>query len=169
MNNTAKWLMGAVLFGGTALLGNLAPRLLGDDSLSRELNAQRAMLTALSKKLDARSPPPPGSSTTVIGAACDPSLLAPQVQASVRDALDADRKDAADEKKERSISPDSAQIYAKADAWVSNKMHSKVWSPSDFGRLDAMSIGLPKEQRLELRHRVLREINSGDFEIGRMN
>lgn len=171
MDGWTKWLWGAAALGAAALLGNLAPRLYrSNDVVAKELAEQRALLTAMAKRLDARplSPMPraPGS-TTIIGAACDPATLSAQVEASVRDALAADRKDLAEEAKDVGVAPNNAEIYAKAESWIDAKLETKRWAPSDFAELARASIGLSDEQRRELKHRVLIAVNSGDFDASR--
>ena len=166
MNSTTKWLLGALALIAAALAGNLASRLhQPDDGVAKELASQRALLSALAKKLDAASPAraiPP--SPTIVGAACDPVAIQAQVESSVRDALAADRAELDEQAKDRGVSPDNAAIYAKADEWLSSKLETKRWQPSDFAQLARASIGLSAEQRSELRRRVLLAVNSGGFE-----
>ena len=166
MHDSIKWLVGSLALAGAALLGNLAPRVSQSDlGLARELASQRALLSSLNKKLDASKTTSPAAPQTIMagGTACDTTAVQAHVEASVREALAADRRDVEEEAKERGVSPDNAEIYAKADQWLETKFASKRWGSSDFAELQRASLGLSPEQRAALRHRVLKALNSGEL------
>ena len=146
------------------MLGNLAPRLYQPEpGLARELASQRALLTSLSKQLRAAAPAVNAAPTTVVAAACDTTVVQANLETSVRQALAQDRKDAEEEAKDRGISPDNAQIYAKADQWLDAKIRAKHWSSADSVELLRASVGLSQEQRTALRLRVIRALNAGEI------
>ncbi len=166
MREPLNWLLGGLALGTAALVGNLAPSVVQshDVGLTRELASQRALLSSLNKKVDAiKLPAPAAQLGAATGTACDTTAMQATVEASVREALSADRRDEEEAKKDSGVSPDSAQIYAKAEGWLNTKLASKRWASSDDAELQRASIGLSPEQRFALRQRVLKALNSGEL------
>jgi hypothetical protein len=163
-----KYVVTAAGLGVAALLGNVAPRAFrADASLARELGEQRALLAAINDKLDCL---PRGSSLAPAGVdrpAVDGAALKAELAATVREVLVAGRRDEEVAAKAAGVAPNSPEIYANADEWVNARLATKRWEAADFSELARLSVGLPDDQRNELRHRVLMAVNSGTFDTSR--